>query len=434
MSKGKKRTRITSSKNSASKITVRAHQYQKRGVYYDTWLVQGWKENGKWQKKQFKSEDEAKSFASTKQIEKVNTGRKQDLHLTSLNESQLREAEDAIKSLGDSYTIKQAIEYFLKNHRHPEQRIAISSAMRIYLDDCENEGTRTRTITQKRLIIEKLFATLDDCDVDNVTKEQAEAFLRNLRGKDGVSKATRKTWNNCRNELNHFFKWAGESDLSTNRPYTFQNPIEAIKTFTARQVADQRKPIAVTPPDKLMRRFSALMSWKGGDMAKFFALLYFAGIRPDAEHGEIAKLGKREKELINLETRTIHIPANVSKTKEARQVYICDNLLAWLKAYEDRPLIPSNHGRMMRRVRKAFKISHDETRHSFISYHVALHRSLGDVALQAGNSESMVKKHYLNLRPAEEGTNFFSIVPDMKTGKAVYAENVTTTEANLRVI
>ena len=233
-----------------------------------------------------------------------------------------------------------------------------------------------------------------------------------------MSKATRKTWNNYRNEINHFLKWSCESDLSTNRPYAFQNPCESIKTFTVKQIADQRDSIAVTQADKLQRRFTALMNWKNGDMVKFFALVYFAGIRPDADHGEMSKLAKREKELINLKTRTIHIPASVSKTKEDRRIDITDNLLEWLKAYEDRPILPTNHGKMMRRVRKAFKIGHDETRHSFISYHVALHRSLGEAALQAGNSESMIKKHYLNLRPKEEGETFFSITPDMKTGKA----------------
>ena len=34
----------------------------------------------------------------------------------------------------------------------------------------------------------------------------------------------------------------------------------------------------------------------------------------------------------------------------------------------------------------------------------------------------MAKKHYLNLRPAEEGTQFFSIIPDMENMQAVMSE------------
>ncbi len=79
----------------------------------------------------------------------------------------------------------------------------------------------------------------------------------------------------------------------------------------------------------------------------------------------------------------------------------------------------------MKQARKHFQLSHDETRHSFISYHVALHRSVGDAALQAGNSEGIVKKHYLNLRPQEEGAVFFSIVADILARRAILSAYAT---------
>ena len=225
-----------------------------------------------------------------------------------------------------------------------------------------------------------------------------------------MTPATRKTWNNYRNELNHFFLWSGEDDLCTNRPWCFSNPVERVRIFTAKQISEQRAPIVITSPAKVIRIFSEVSRWRGGCLSKWFALAYFAGIRPD---GEMRKLASREGELINLKTRTIHIPADVSKTKESRQVDICESLAAWLDALSDRPIVPKNFDRIMKEARKNFELSHDETRHSFISYHVALHRSVGDAALQAGNSEAIVKKHYLNLRPKEEGAEFFSILPDL---------------------
>ena len=42
---------------------------------------------------------------------------------------------------------------------------------------------------------------------------------------------------------------------------------------------------------------------------------------------------------------------------------------------------------------QAARLLEIEARHSFISYHVALHRSIGDAALQAGDSEGIVKRH-----------------------------------------
>jgi hypothetical protein len=84
-------------------------------------------------------------------------------------------------------------------------------------------------------------------------------------------------------------------------------------------------------------------------------------------------------------------------------------------------LIPKNFEAMNKKVRKHFDLSHDEARHSFISYHVAFHRSIGDAALQAGNSESIVKRHYLNTHTRDEGGKFFRIIPNPKLRRAVLA-------------
>ena len=50
-------------------------------------------------------------------------------------------------------------------------------------------------------------------------------------------------------------------------------------------------------------------------------------------------------------------------------------------------------------------------RHTFISMFVAKFRSIGEAALQAGNSESIIRKHYLDLKTTEEAEQFFGILP-----------------------
>jgi hypothetical protein len=113
---------------------------------------------------------------------------------------------------------------------------------------------------------------------------------------------------------------------------------------------------------------------------------------------------------------------------------IVDNLAAWREAFPP-PVTCGNFARMLGTVRKHFKITHDEARHSFISYHVAAHRSLGDAALQAGNSESFIKRHYLNLHPREEAGQFFRIVPDPKRRRAGLApEKETNPNPQLKAV
>ena len=214
--------------------------------------------------------------------------------------------------------------------------------MKLYLDDRERDGVRHRTIKQAESVLKMFISAVNDCLVHEVTPQKVEGFLRGLRAKDGISPAKRKTWNNYRNDLSHFFGWCGNADLGTQRPWTFTNPVESIRVFSAKQVAEQRAEIATTTPAEVQRIFTVLMRWRGGVMVKPFALAYFAGIRPD---GELKRLSPRGDELINLKTGFITIPANVSKTKEARQVKITDNLAAWLKAYSDFPVIPKNWDR-----------------------------------------------------------------------------------------
>jgi len=158
---------------------------------------------------------------------------------------------------------------------------------------------------------------------------------------------------------------------------------------------------------------------KSGAFVPAYALLYFAGTRP----AELQRLGSKRAEFINRRTTTINIPASISKTKEKRLLTIGENPAAWLDAFPG-PIIPPNYRRGNEQIRKHFKPTHDEARHSFISYHVALHRSTGDAALQAGNSEAVVKGHYLNTHPAEEGAAFFAIVPDLEARRAVLSTEI----------
>jgi hypothetical protein len=96
-----------------------------------------------------------------------------------------------------------------------------------------------------------------------------------------------------------------------------------------------------------------------------------------------------------------------------RAITIQPNLAAWLRAYPlDRfPIWPRGFKRLRLELRKKFDLSHDILRHTFISMFVGKFRSLGEAALQAGNSETIIRKHYLDLKSKEEAEEFFGILP-----------------------
>lgn len=414
MSRPPKRTRILSDKNAASKITVRPFVDSKG---YTAYMVQGWKENDKWQRRQFKDEEKAKSFAAIKQVAMENKGRDQRMVLSSLTQEHHDAAVAALDRLGSTYTLADAVEFFLKHHRPPEFTIRLRAALKFFLDEKERDGLRPRTLKALKASIERFIRAVDDPWTHEVTHQHVEGYLRGLRSADGQKKASKKFWNNTLNDLKGFFAWSATPDKTTNRPFTFENPAATVRAYDARQVREEQNARPITTElNTVQRMFSSLCRWRGGAMVRYFSLAYFAGIRP----AEIQRMAGREAELINLKTRIITIPANISKTRQERHVTISDNLAAWLVAFPP-PVTCGNFGRMLTEVKKHFRITHDEARHSFISYHVAAYRSIGDAALQAGNSESIIKRHYLNLHPREEGGQFFRIVPDPKRRRAVLA-------------
>jgi hypothetical protein len=351
--------------------------------------------------------------------------------LSPLTDEQHEEASQAFDKLAGTYTLAQAVDFFLRHHRPPEFTIRATDALTLYLDDKERDGVRERTLVAIRSVLNQFITATDNPWIHEISAPAVETYLRGLRAKNGKDKASKKTWNNYRNDLGGFFGWCATLDAGTNRPFTFENPVSDIRKFSARQVREGQdaKPQTTSPKD-VVRLFSTLMRWRGGVMVRYFAYLYFAGIRPD----ELKRISDRESELVNLKTRTLTIPANVSKTRQERQVRISDNLAAWL-AVAPGPIVPQNFDRLAKQVRKHFELTHDEARHSFISYHVALHRSVGDAALQAGNSESIVKRHYLNTHTQDEGSAYFRTVPDIAARRATLAALAKVkSKAHLKVV
>jgi integrase len=160
----------------------------------------------------------------------------------------------------------------------------------------------------------------------------------------------------------------------------------------------------------------------------FFALCLFAGIRPCLRTGEILRLKPAH---VKLDANLIRIDGEVSKVREPRNVTIQPNLAAWLRAYPLKrfPIIPANLQHIREKVAQTFPLAHDVMRHSFVSMFVAKFRSIGEAALQAGNSEIIIRKHYLDLKTTEEAERFFGILPRRAVASAEEKANDTVSPA-----
>jgi integrase len=115
----------------------------------------------------------------------------------------------------------------------------------------------------------------------------------------------------------------------------------------------------------------------------------------------------------------IEITAKQAKTASRRLIPISGNLAAWLGQAPRQqgarvwPVTQSEYYKQLARASKAAGVAWkaNALRHSFISYRVALTKDIAAVALEAGNSPTMIFKHYRELATEEDAAEWFGIVP-----------------------
>ena len=138
------------------------------------------------------------------------------------------------------------------------------------------------------------------------------------------------------------------------------------------------------------------------NVMRCLAIRYFAGLRTS----EAVRLDEAE-----IGEKFITVTAAKAKTRRRRLVTVSENLRAWLAVGGQLPLTQVNN--RLSRITKATGVPWPKNacRHSFVSYHLALHQSAGKTALEAGHSEQMLFNHYREIVTPEAAQKFFSILP-----------------------
>jgi len=137
------------------------------------------------------------------------------------------------------------------------------------------------------------------------------------------------------------------------------------------------------------------------------AVLLFAGVRPDAEDGEISRLdwsafGKEE----------IYIGGEISKTGTDRHIPLTRRLRRLIKGHpQEGPVVPANWRRVYKRLRKAAGIHREQdiTRHTFASnFLAAFGEHAAKQALGHTAGSATLFRHYRAAVTETAGKRFFS--------------------------
>ena len=365
-----------------------------------SWRVDG-RLSGVRIRRNFKTQEEASAEKATLEIKAahIESGRPSQI-ATFLTLEQVRDAEAAFRRLqAAGISLLFCADFTLANYSKPAGDMALADAAKAYYAAKERERDQHALSNAQLRNIRKELKTLGDAFKE---AKLAELTTQRLAAYCERRHPSLKTVALRRGLIGTFFKFAYQRDWIASNP--------------AEKIPRSRIPRRSTSPDALTaakaRELMAFVEgFRDGELVPFYALCLFAGIRPCLRNGEIIKL---KPEHIRLDGGTILIPPEVSKVHEKRIITIQPNLAAWLKAYplDKYPLVPSKHVRNLRaRITKQFGLSSDVLRHSFISMFVAKFRSLGEAAIQAGNSESIIRKHYLDIKSSAEAEEFWSILP-----------------------
>ncbi|MBC7368897.1 MAG: hypothetical protein H7343_19150 [Undibacterium sp.] len=370
---------------------------------YTAYRLTGW-QDGRRIRKQFPNRDEAEGARLELEIQAANRANAIRPVNTRLSPAQVAEAEAVFSRLG-SRPLAEAVDWFLANYRPPKAAMALATATAAFLVD-RAQHVRPVVLSDYSKTFNRLNAEFPGKNVGDITTADVQRFLTSRQ-------IGKKRFNNLRGELSTLFAFC----IKSPQNWIAENPVKAVEVFKVSR--DLPEIITAAKAAEIMQ-FAE--SYTGGTrdlppgcMVPYFALCLFARLRPSTENGEISKLAASPDLARAVDTAlgAIRISPEISKVKSVRQITIQPNLASWLARYplKDFPILPLGSKKMVNEIRHKFGIGQDVMRHTFISMHVAKFKSMGAAALEAGNSETMIRKHYYNLVSDADAVAFWGIKP-----------------------
>jgi hypothetical protein len=337
------------------------------------------------------------------EVRAANSERQLRAVVTRLSDEQVKTAESIFALTSDPLA---AVRWYLSNFRPQVVEKSIEAARDLFLEDRTPHISKVALRDYKRTLRD-FIALHPDRQVHTIKTEEVQLFLT-------ARQVGPKRFNNMRGDLNAFFAFC----TSPARKWTTENPVACIAKFKV----DRGIPEIITA-QKAAELMAYVETYQGGPRSKlpagclvpYFALCLFAGLRPSVRDGEIRKLGDSPDvaKLVDTELGVIRITPEISKVGSVRQVKIRPNLAAWLARYplEKFPLVMPGMQDRITEIRGKFGLSSDVLRHTYLSMHVARFKSLGEAALEGGNSEALTRKFYLNLVGEQDAGRFWQVVP-----------------------
>jgi integrase len=361
-----------------------------------------YQQGGSYEQRYFKTKGEASDFVLAKRVELTNDGRKHGA-LTDEERRAVIEARELTEKLANDgipgFALRDAVGFYAAHLRRLRKSATVEKALRELLETREAEGKSGGHIRDLEYKLNRFVGDHKGRLMASFTQPEVAKWLLGL-------KCAPQTRLNYKRLLHNLFAFA------TGRGYGESNPVSgALKIKVPPK--DEIGILSVSEAQKLLAACSP-------EILPAVAIGMFAGLRRE----EISRL---DWQRVKLSEGFIDLKAGVTKTSHRRLVEISENLRAWLKPHVALagPVRPSEaiYRDRLHDAAEAAGIAewpHNALRHSFASYHLAMHEDAAKTSLQLGHTESTTLfQHYRELVSKEAAVEFWNIKPSRRSPKNV---------------
>lgn len=290
-------------------------------------------------------------------------------------------------------------------------KFPLSDAIKEYLEDSEAKGQCADNISHKRRTFQELSAFLPDgIQFSSVLPSQAKEFIRTRPA------CAAKTLLHCIRRCKALYNWGIEQGFVNDNPFS--------KVPEPKVVGCEVEFLSVSDAERLLR--AAITTPEYMEAIPYLALGLFAGIRSM----ESVRIGIEQ---INFDQRGITITASNSKTDQRNYLDGHEPVLwDWLEYARDHGGIGgfSINKRRWEYLRTGLSalagvdMPHNALRHSFCTYHVALHGDAGRTAtlLTHRGRVGILYNHYKGNATKADGVEYFGLTPSAACGSVMPSE------------
>jgi integrase len=286
-------------------------------------------------------------------------------------------------------TLTEAVNHYVKTVLAYRTAPSVAEIVNRLVAETEKNGRRNRTVRDLRERLQRFAKTYGSRQLSSLSVDEVRTWLDDptLGARSKIHNATK---------ISQLFNYAIRNGWADTNP---------VKNISRPSVEDTAPGIVnVEQAARLLEHADKYQ------LLPYVAIGLFAGLRS-------AELQRLDWSAVKLGERCIIIGAEVAKRRSRRVVEINDTLAAWLTlcAKPAGKVVPIyNLPRSVRTLAAAAGVKewpHNALRHSFASYHLALHGDATKTAFQMGNSAVIVHNHYKGLVTNGDVSRFWNLRP-----------------------